>query len=162
MDDMEQAERLANTYADAILRLSYTYLKNTHDAQDICQTVFVKLLMEPREFKSPEHERAYILRMAANACKDLLKSPWRRRTCDLEACAQVPAPETSDGSVLAAVNQLPAHSRSVIYLFYYEGYQASEIGEILGVPTATIHTRLARGRARLRELLGGTEYEQTV
>ena len=144
MDDMEQAERLANTYADAILRLSYTYLKNTHDAQDICQTVFVKLLMEPREFKSPEHERAYILRMAANACKDLLKSPWRRRTCDLEACAQVPAPETSDGSVLAAVNQLPAHYRSVIYLFYYEGYQASEIGEILGVPTATIHTRLAR------------------
>lgn len=162
MDDMEQAERLANTYADAILRLSYTYLKNTHDAQDICQTVFVKLLTEPRAFESPEHERAYILRMAANACKDLLKSPWRRRTCDLEACAQVPAPETSDGSVLAAVNQLPAHYRSVIYLFYYEGYQASEIGEILGVPTATIHTRLARGRARLRELLGGTEYEQTV
>ena len=162
MDYMEQAERLARTYADPILRLSYTYLKNTHDAQDICQTVFVKLLTEPREFESPEHERAYILRMAANACKDLLKSPWRRRTCDLEACAQVPAPETSDGSVLAAVNQLPAHYRSVIYLFYYEGYQASEIGEILGVPTATIHTRLARGRARLRELLGGTEYEQTV
>lgn len=75
MDYMEQAERLARTYADPILRLSYTYLKNTHDAQDICQTVFVKLLTEPREFESPEHERAYILRMAANACKDLLKSP---------------------------------------------------------------------------------------
>lgn len=162
MDYKQQAERLANTYADAILRLSYAHLKNTQDAQDVCQTVFVRLLTEPREFESGEHERAYILRMAANACKDLLKSPWRRRTCDLEACAQVPAPETSDGSVLAAVNQLPAHYRSVIYLFYYEGYQASEIGEILGVPTATIHTRLARGRARLRELLGGTEYEQTV
>ena len=162
MDYKQQAERLANTYADAILRLSYAYLKNTQDAQEVCQTVFVRLLTEPREFESGEHERAYILRMAANACKDLLKSPWRRRTCDLEACAQVPAPETSDGSVLAAVNQLPAHYRSVIYLFYYEGYQASEIGEILGVPTATIHTRLARGRARLRELLGGTEYEQTV
>ena len=162
MDYKQQAERLANTYADAILRLSYAYLKNPQAAQDVCQTVFVRLLTEPREFESGEHERAYILRMAANACKDLLKSPWRRRTCDLEACAQVPAPETSDGSVLAAVNQLPAHYRSVIYLFYYEGYQASEIGEILGVPTATIHTRLARGRARLRELLGGTEYEQTV
>ena len=162
MDYKQQAERLTNTYADAILRLSYAYLKNTQDAQDVCQTVFVRLLTEPRDFESGEHERAYILRMAANACKDLLKSPWRRRTCDLEACAQVPAPETSDGSVLAAVNQLPAHYRSVIYLFYYEGYQASEIGEILGVPTATIHTRLARGRARLRELLGGTEYEQTV
>ena len=117
MDYKQQAERLANTYADAILRLSYAYLKNTQDAQDVCQTVFVRLLTEPREFESGEHERAYILRMAANACKDLLKSPWRRRTCDLEACAQVPAPETSDGSVLAAVNQLPAHYRSVIYLF---------------------------------------------
>ena len=162
MDDMEQAERLANTYADAILRLSYTYLKNTHDAQDICQTVFVKLLMEPREFKSPEHERAYILRMAANACKDILKSPWRRRTCGLEAVLEVPAPEAEEGTVLSAVNTLPPHYRAVIYLFYYEGYQAAEIGAILGVPTATVHTRLARGRAKLKTLLGGTEYEQSV
>lgn len=162
MDRQTQAEYLANTYADAILRLSYTYLKNTHDAQDICQTVFVKLLAEPRSFESPAHERAYILRMAANACKDLLKSPWRKRTCGLEACAEVPAPEPEDGSLLAAVNDLPPHYRAVIYLFYYEGYQAAEIGKILGVPTATVHTRLARGRAKLRELLGGTAYERTV
>ena len=162
MDQNQQAEYLAQTYAAAILRLSYTYLKNTHDAQDICQTVFVKLLTEPREFDSPDHERAYILRMAANACKDLLKSPWRKRTCGLEACAQVPAPEAADGSLLAAVNSLPPHYRAVIYLYYYEGYQASEIGVILGIPAATVHTRLARGRAKLKELLGGTEYERTV
>ena len=162
MDQNQRAEYLAQTYADAILRLSYTYLKNTHDAQDICQTVFVKLLTEPREFDSPDHERAYILRMAANACKDLLKSPWRKRTCGLEACAQVPAPEAADGSLLAAVNSLPPHYRAVIYLYYYEGYQASEIGVILGIPAATVHTRLARGRAKLKELLGGTEYERTV
>ena len=75
MNPTERAEYLAETYADAILRLSYTYLKNTHDTQDVCQTVFVKLLTEPRDFESPAHERAYVLRMAANACKDLLKSP---------------------------------------------------------------------------------------
>ena len=75
MNPTERAEYLAETYADATLRLSYTYLKNTHDAQDVCQTVFVKLLTEPRDFESPAHERAYVLRMAANACKDLLKSP---------------------------------------------------------------------------------------
>ena len=75
MNPTQWAEYLARTYADAILRLSYTYLKNTHDAQDVCQTVFVKLLTEPRDFESPAHERAYVLRMAANACKDLLKSP---------------------------------------------------------------------------------------
>lgn len=162
MDHTQRAEYLAETYADAILRLSYTYLKNTHDAQDICQTVFVKLLTEPREFESPAHERAYILRMAANACKDLLKSPWRKRTCGLETVAEVPAPEAGDGTVLAAVNSLPPHYRAVIYLFYYEGYQAAEIGSILGIPTATVHTRLARGRAKLRDILGGTEYERTV
>ena len=71
MNQNQQAERLAQLYADAILRLSYTYLKNTDDAQDICQTVFVKLLSHPRTFDTPEHEKAYILRMAANACKDV-------------------------------------------------------------------------------------------
>ncbi|MCI9347975.1 MAG: sigma-70 family RNA polymerase sigma factor [Oscillibacter sp.] len=162
MNTNEQAERLANAYADMILRLSYTYLKNTYDAQDICQTVFVKLLSEPREFESAEHERAYVLRMTSNACKDLLKSSWRKRTCGLDTVLEVPAPEAEEGGVLAAVNELPDNYRTVIYLHYYEGYQASEIGKILGVPTATIHTRLARGRARLKELLGGTDYERTV
>ncbi len=162
MNTNEQAERLVNAYADMILRLSYTYLKNTYDAQDICQTVFVKLLSEPREFESAEHERAYVLRMASNACKDLLKSSWRKRTCGLDTVLEVPAPEAEEGGVLAAVNELPDNYRTVIYLHYYEGYQASEIGKILGVPTATIHTRLARGRARLKELLGGTDYERTV
>lgn len=162
MTQTEKAEYLANTYADAILRLSYTYLKNTQDAEDICQTVFVRLLTEPRSFESPEHERAYILRMAANACKNLLKSPWRKRTCDLEGCAELAAPEPGDGSVLAAVNELPPHYRAVIYLHYYEGYQASEIGEILDVPTGTVHTRLVRGRERLRNLLGGIAYEQRI
>ena len=75
---------------------------------------------------------------------------------------EVPAPEAEDGSVLAAVNELPAHYRAVIYLFYYEGYDAREIGQILGIPTVTVHTRLARGRAKLKELLGGYGYEQTV
>ena len=162
MNQTRQAEYLAETYADAILRLSYTYLKNTQDAQDVCQTVFVKLLTEPREFQSTAHERAYILRMAANACKDLLKSPWRQRTRPLEDGLQVPAPEAADGSVLSAGNGLPPHYRAVIYLHYYEGYQAAEIGHILGVPTATVHTRLARGRAKLRDILGGVEYERSV
>ena len=143
MNHSQQAERLAQDYADAILRLSYTYLKNTQDAQDVCQTVFVKLLTEPRDFQSPAHERAYILRMAANACKD-------------------PAPEAEEGSVLSAVNTLPPHYRAVIYLHYYEGYTAAETGEILGVPTATVHTRLARGRAKLKALIGGMDYEQSV
>ena len=159
MNQTQRAEYLARTYADAILRLAYAHLKNTHDAQDVCQSVFVKFLTNPVDFESPVHEKAYILRMAANACRDILKSPWRRRTCSLETVLEVPAPAAEEGSVLAAVNALPSHYRAVIYLYYYEGYQAAEIGKILGVPTATVHTRLARGRRKLKELLGGIDDE---
>ena len=157
-----EAERLVQTYADMILRLCYTYLNNTQDAEDICQETFLKLLTAPRTFASREHEKAWVLRTAANACKDLLKSPWRQRSQSLDVGLEVPAPQAGDGSVLEAVNQLPPHYRAVIYLFYYEGYQAAEIGQILGIPTATVHTRLARGRAKLKELLGGYGYEQLV
>ena len=61
--------------------------------------------------------------------------------------------------MLAAVNQLPAHYRVVIYLFYYEGYQAAEISRILGIPTATVHTHLARGREKLKPILEEWVYE---
>ena len=153
MTCQQRAEYLAQTYSDAILRLSYTYLKNTSDAQDICQSVFVKLLTQPQEFESAEHERAYILRMAANACKDLLKSPWHKRTCGLEACGDLPAPQAEEGSVLLAVNELPAHYRSVIYLYYYEGYSVKEIAKILRIKETTVQTRLMRARNALREIV---------
>ncbi|MDF2511310.1 MAG: sigma-70 family polymerase sigma factor [Herbinix sp.] len=162
MNQNDWAEYLVETYADTILRLSYTYLKNTADAQDVCQTVFVKLLTVPVNFNSHEHEKAWILRTTANVCKNLLKSPWHRRICDLEACAEQPTPDIEDGYVLEIVNTLPSHYRIVIYLYYYEGYKANEIGEILGVPIGTVHTRLARGRAKLKRLLGGTEYGEFV
>ena len=153
MNLSEKAEYLVNSYSDTMLRLSYTYLKNIYDAEDICQTVFVKLLSKPIDFESSEHEKAYILRMTVNACKDLLKSPWRRRNCSLDVCAEIPAPEYSGGDVLNAVNQLPPRYRVVLYLFYYEGYQADEIGKILGIPKSTVHTRLARGREKLKPYL---------
>lgn len=155
--DRGEAERLVNSYSDLILRLSYTYLKSTHDAQDICQTVFLKLLQKPRDFASPEHEKAWIIRTAANLCKDQLKSGWRRATVALEAAAAVPAPEEEEGSLLSAVNLLPPKYRAVIYLYYYEGYAAKEIAELLGERPATVSTRLSRGRQQLRTLLESEE-----
>ena len=148
--DRAEAERLVETYSDLILRLSYTYLKSTEDAKDICQTVFLRLLEKPRKFESPEHERAWIIRAAVNLCKDQLKSHWRRTTVDLEAARAVPAPEAEEGSLLAAVNLLPPKYRTVIYLYYYEGYSANEIAQLLGEKPATVATQLSRGREKLR------------
>ena len=148
--DRAEAERLVETYSDLILRLSYTYLKNTEDAKDICQTVFLRLLEKPRGFESPEHERAWIIRAAVNLCKDQLKSHWHRTTVDLEAARAVPAPEAEEGSLLAAVNLLPPKYRTVIYLYYYEGYSANEIAQLLREKPATVATQLSRGREKLR------------
>lgn len=149
----QEAERLVNTYSDLILRLSYTYLRETEDAKDICQTVFLKLLEQPRSFDSPDHEKAWIIRAAINTCKDLLKSHWRRTSLPLDAACHVPAPVPEEGSLLAALSLLPPKYRVVLYLYYYEGYSAGEVAALLGRPTATINTQLSRGRARLRTLL---------
>ena len=151
--DRTEVERLVETYSDLILRLSYSYLKSTEDAKDICQTVFLKLLEKPRTFASPEHERAWIIRTAANICKDVLKSHWRRTTVDMDAAGDVPAPQAEEGSLLAAVGLLPPKYRAVIYLYYYEGYAAKELAQMLGENPATVSTRLNRGRAKLKTML---------
>lgn len=160
--DKAEAERLVYTYSDLILRLSYTYLKSTHDAEDICQTVFLKLLTSGQTFDSPAHEKAWIIRTTANACKDALRSTFRRRTVALEAAAATAAPEAPDNAVLEAVMELPENYREAVYLRYFEGYSVREIAGLLGRSEAAVTAHLSRGRHKLRTTLGGEYYEQSV
>lgn len=154
MDQM-QASRLVSRYADMILRISYQYLKQNCDAEDICQSVFEKYLIANLRFQSPEHEKAWIIRTTINACKDHLKSAFFRRTAPLEeaeaiAAAPVQVPDTD---LLEAMKRLPRNYRISIYLYYYEGYSAREIGTMLGKNEATINQYLSRGRRKLRTYL---------
>lgn len=119
--ERQEAERLVETYSDLVLRLSYSYLNQTQDAQDICQTVFLKLLERAPDFVSSDHEKAWIIRTTANTCKDLLKSHWRRTTVAMEAASHIPAPELEEGSLSAAVNLLPPKYRAVIYTVLLRG-----------------------------------------
>ena len=160
--DKAEAERLVYTYSDLILRLSYTYLKSTHDAEDICQTVFLKLLTSGQTFASPAHEKAWIIRTTANACKDALRSTFRRRTVALEAAASTAAPAAPDSAVLEAVMALPENYREAVYLHYFEGYSVREIAGLLGRSEAAVTAHLSRGRHKLRTTLGGEYYEQSV
>ena len=160
--DRAAAERLVNTYSDLILRLSYTYLKNTQDAEDICQTVFLKLLTSGQVFDNPAHEKAWIIRATANACKDTMRSAFRRRTVALEVVAETPAPTAPENDVLEAVMALPENYREAVYLYYYEGYSVREIASLLGRSESAVNAHLSRGRQKLRMTLGGNEYEQSV
>lgn len=156
--DAAEAERLVNTYSDLILRLSYTYLKSTQDGEDICQTVLLKLLAGDEAFDSREHEKAWVIRTAINACKDELRS-FRRRAVPLEEAPEAAAPEPPRSDVLDAVMELPEKYREAIYLFYYEGYSAKEIAALTGRTEAAVSAHLSRGRKKLRELLGGRKVE---
>lgn len=151
--DGAQATRLVQEYADMILRISYSYLKQTCDAEDICQTVFLKILTKDIRFDTPEHEKAYIIRATVNACKDHLKSGFFRKTVPLEAAETMAAPQLPDLPILEALQALPEKYRVPIYLYYYEDYSAREIGKILGKSEGNITTCLSRGRKKLRDCL---------
>ena len=157
-----EAERLVGAYADLILRLSYTYLKSTHDAEDICQTVLLKLMGAPARFEGPEHERAWVIRTTANACKDVLRSGHRRRTVGLEAAPDAAAPEEPESEVVDAVMALPCKYREAIYLHYYEGYSIREIAKLTGRSESAVSAHLSRGRVKLRTMLEGAYCEQGV
>lgn len=152
MDEF-QARRLVEAYADMILRISFQYLKHTHDAEDICQTVFLKYLSGNYTFDSIEHEKAWIIRTTINTCKDLVKSAHFRRTVPLEEAERIAAPASSDPEILDALQALPKNYRISIYLFYYEGYSAREIGQVLRKSEATVNQYLSRARRKLRSLL---------
>ena len=153
----EEAVREAiDRYADMVKRICFIHLKNEADTEDIFQTVFLKYAMSEVEFASREHEKAWLIRVTINACKDLLKSFFRRRTVPLDAYVeQNGIVDAAHSEVLEAVLSLPEKYRRVVYLHYYEGYTAPEIAEILGIKENTVYTQLTRGRALLRDVLGG-------
>lgn len=146
-------------HADTVRRLCVVHLKSCADTEDVFQTVFVRYARRDEPFESPEHERAWFVRVTINACRDLLRSPFRRRTVPLDEVLEVVDPSSEGGSeareVLAAVLALPQKYRDVVYLHYYEGYSAPEIARLLGRNVNTVYTNLTRARERLRDALGG-------
>ena len=156
----ERAEYLVEHYADLILRTGKTWLGDMDDAKDICQTVLIKLLENPRAFPEESQERAWVIRIAVNECKNWRKTAWFRRRVPLDESLQLAAedPEPEDGGLLAQVQALPAMYREVIFLRYYEGYEVKEIAALLGRSPALVSTHLKRGKEKLRNMLGGTEY----
>ena len=147
----DDAGRLVETYSSMLLRLACTRLENHADAEDVVQEVFLKLLTARPAFRDAEHEKAWLIRTTLHRAADLRKATARRNV-PLEEALLASAPEP-ENQLLAAVRALPEKYGAVIHLHYYEGYSLKEIGKLLGLPAATVGTRLARGRERLRQSL---------
>ena len=165
-----EAERLFKKYSDMVYRVAALYMKNQHDAYDIVQDAFLSLLLHPKHFKDPEQEKAWILRIAINRCKDQLKSSWRRKRVawdEYQETAGQGGKATNNMEedfirtqpVIAAIRALPDIYREVIFLFYYEGYKAEEIARIVHKNPSTIRTRLQKARELLKNML---EMEEVI
>ena len=156
-------ERLVRDYADLVLRVCYTYLRSTADAEDVCQDTLVKLICRDEPFRDPGHERAWVIRVAANACRNLLRERRAHPNAPLDAVPEPAAAERPgegelrqrDGRVLAAVMALPLPQREAVYLHYYEGYPTREVARIVGATDDAVRQRLSRARASLRDDLKG-------
>ncbi|MCI9225710.1 MAG: sigma-70 family RNA polymerase sigma factor [Acutalibacter sp.] len=157
MRSEQETARAMDRYADMVRRLCLIHVKNQADSEDVFQTVFVKYVLSSAVFENDEHEKAWFIRVTINACRDLLRSFFRSRTVPLEELIDLPAEESDTKEVLGAVLELPEKYRDVVYLHYFEGYTASEIGQLMKKNVNTVYSLLTRSKKLLREKLGGDE-----
>ncbi len=158
MDARSEAVRLVETYTPLIMRIGYTYLHSKEDAEDLCQETLVKLVRRGEAFADAEHEKAWVVRVAINRCKDVLKSASRNRTVALDEACDRPASPEEGGDIVEAVAALPEAYREPIFLYYCEGYKIAEIARLIGKSESAVAKNLSRGREMLRAILGG-EFE---
>jgi RNA polymerase sigma-70 factor (ECF subfamily) len=157
--------RIVTQYSDCIVKLSYTYVKNICDAEDVAQDVFMSLIKRNKPFESEEHEKAWLLRTAVNKSRNYLKSGWVKRTVSAEEIGKENIPAENEyigeeSEVMEAVLSLPEKYRVPIHLFYYGGYSINEIAGIMRKKPATVGTLLARGREKLKAvMIGGFDDE---
>ncbi len=161
MDRISYTE-IVKKYADDIFRVALSYCKNRQDAEDVLQTVFLKLLQADLKFENEEHTKRWLIRVTVNYCKDLNKSFWKRRIVELQDAmnsATVDFSSNEKSELYEAVMSLPQKYRIVTHLFYYEDYSIKEIAETINVKETTVQTRLMRARMKLREKLEEVNYD---
>lgn len=153
-------EEAALRYGDAIYRVACHALGDRAEAEDVTQTVLLRLYQHKGGFESEDHRKHWIFRVAVNESRKILRSPLRRKMVPLEDW-DGPAEEAFGGEVLEAVMALEAKYRLPVYLYYYEGFPVKEIAQILKTNPSTVQTRLQRAREKLKIALIGEEKEGT-
>ncbi len=155
-----EANRAVDLYSDTIRRICFLHLKNYSDVEDVFQEVFLKYILHERPFDSDDHEKAWLIRVAINSCKDLHKSFFRRKVGNIENHQhELFYIQNNDKELLSHILNLPEKYKNVIYLFYYEGYSAVEIANIINKKENTVYTWLKRAREQLKTQLGGDMIE---
>ena len=139
---------LFEKYRNDVYRLAISYTHSVQEAEDICQTVFLKLIEQ--ENITPGKEKAWLMQVTANQCRSLLRSSWWKKTVELDE--MFPDEQKSD-DFMVTIERLKPKYRVVVYLYYYEEYSTEEVAGILKINRSAVTTRLSRARKILMDQL---------
>lgn len=162
MNREEDISSVMELYGASIYRMSYFILQNDQDAQDVLQETLIKYMQKAPAFRSEEHRKAWLFRVANNLCKDMLRFQKRNRCVNWEELQEMEqgvemgdsgSDDPDNIQLLAQIFSLAEKYKRVIYLHYYEGYSVKEMAVILQISEGAVKKRLERGRNQLRELL---------
>lgn len=155
----EQFAQLYHRHVDRVYRVCFMLLQHAADAEDAVQTVFIKLMQSGTTFTDDEHEKAWLIRTARNHCLNLLSHWWRRKRVGMDGLSEPAAPHgESQRDLWKLVLDLPAKYKTVVYLFYYEGYSAREISRMLNMNESTVRSQLHTARKLLKIEMEGNPY----
>ncbi len=161
----DEIQNALNKYSLMVYRLAYAQAGNRHDADDIYQEVFLRLIKANQTFESEEHRKAWLIRVTVNCCNSLWHSAWRRNTVPLKEQADCAAPvwaEEEDSGIEDALRTISQKSRTIIHLFYYERMPVEQISRALKIPASTVRVQLSRARKKLKMALMYKEAQANV
>ncbi|MDP4127521.1 MAG: sigma-70 family RNA polymerase sigma factor [Bacillota bacterium] len=147
-------------YGSMVFKIAMVNLGNKEDAEETMQEAFYKLLYKAPQFKNDDHEKAWLIKITVNLCRDILRSVWHKRVVKMEDIEKY-YDDPSDSSVMKEILALPVKYKTVIYLYYFEDYSIKQISEILKTKESAIKMRLQRGRQLLKFELKGIENESS-
>lgn len=146
----EEIEAVVEEYGNMLFRVGFVMLGNRFDAEDAVQETFIKYLKKCPKLSSKEHEKAWLIRVVTNKCRDILRFRFRHNALDIDTLEDFPA-DAQDEYILRALYELPAKLKSVMYLYYVEEYKTREIAGIIGKTESAVKMRLKKGREELKK-----------
>ena len=147
----DDIEILISQYGDMLYRLCLIMLKNESDAEDAIQETYIKYFQKAPLFESKEHQKAWLIRVATNKCRDTLRFRIRHPQINDEDIGKVIS-DSSDSGILEALTMVPEKFRLVLTLYYIEEYRIEDIANIIGRSSSAVKMRLQKGRKLLEEI----------
>lgn len=144
-------EIIIKKYSKTVYKIAYSIVQNKSDADDIFQNVFLKYIRNHPRFNDETHEKAWFIRVTINTAKSYVSQAWYKNTEAINEQIVYAQDEKTD--LEFAIKQLNPRDRTIIYLFYYEGYKTDEIAKIMKMTSVAVRTALSRSRNKLKLIL---------